>query len=147
MRMDITGTFGIAVATIVLNGKEVRYLLPKEKRFVIAPSGSDALGRLIPLRISPQVLLAILFDRRLPAADWVCTDGLEKVPAAYEECKNRREAIFVKWIDRNGGSRRLKIGTPEAEAEVVLDEVKSKVEVGPDTFKLNSPTGYKQETL
>jgi hypothetical protein len=146
MRMDITGSFGVAVATIVLDGHEVRYLLPREKRFVIAPAASDALGHLIPLKISPQVLLALLFDRRFPAADWKCIEVVSQ-PGVYDECKHLRESLFVKWIDRNGRSRRLKVGTSDAEAEMVLDEVKSKVEVGPDTFKLNAPSGYKQEKL
>jgi len=144
LRMEATGSFGVHLASIALNGGEVRYLLPQDKRFVIAPAGADSFSQLVPVHIPPAALLAILFERQLPKEDWLCdfdAAGLAKF------CSLRKEDVGVRWLERNGRNRRLKIISRDAEIEMVLDEAKSKVGSSQSIFVLTSPEGYKQERL
>lgn len=145
LRMEITGSFGVHVASIALSGQEVTYILSQEKRFIEVPASADALVRIVPIRVPPDVLLAILFERELPRGEWKCDiDRKNQLPMF---CVHKGDDVAVKWIERNGRNRRLKITAKEAEVELVLDEAKSKVELKNDAFKLSPPSGFKQERL
>ncbi len=145
LRMELTGPFNVHVASVAMSGPEVRYILTQQKRFVEAPADADSLNRLVPVRISPKVLMAVLFERRLPETEWKCDrEAQSKLPI---ECVQADEGIVVRWIERNGRNRRVKIGAPEAEVEMVIDEAKSKVEMNEETFTLAPPNGYKQERM
>jgi len=145
LRMEITGSFGVHIASVALNGSEVSTILTQEKRFVSASSGEDALVRLVPVRIPPNALLAILFERELPENDWKCDRISESKLSAF--CAHRSGDVAVKWLERNGLSRRLKISAKEADIEMVIDEAKSKVELNDEAFRLSAPNGYKQERV
>lgn len=145
LRMEITGSFGVHVASIALNGKEVRFILTQEKRFVAAPAGTDSFSRLVPVRIPPAALLAILFERQLPPADWKCER--DRATQLARACEHRGEGVTVTWMERNGRNRRLKIAATEAEIEMVLDEARSKVELTDSAFVLTPPSGYRQERM
>ncbi len=143
LRMEITGSFSTPIASIAMNGSEVRYILSQEKRFVSAPAGADTFSRLVPVHIPPAALLAVLFDRDLPAGDWTCDRDAATHLVSF--CAYKTEDVGVKWLERNGRNRRLKILSKDAEIELVLDEAKSKVEPGPNVFTLTPPDGYKRE--
>jgi hypothetical protein len=143
LRMEIIGAFGVHVASVALNDGQVRYSLSQEKRFIVAPANSEALTGLVPVRLSPVTLLAILFDRNLPSSEWSCR--MDRETGLAKSCEHRREAVSVNWIQREGLSRRLKIGAAEATIEMVLDEARSKVESGDAAFVLSPPSGYRVE--
>lgn len=145
LRMEITGSFGVHVASVALNGGEVSYILTQERRFVSAPATGAALSRLVPVRIPPAALLAVMFERDLPEAEWKCDrEAATKLPTF---CAHKTGDVAVKWLERNGRNRRLKISAKEADIEMVLDEAKSKVEMNSDAFILAPPNGYKKEKL
>jgi hypothetical protein len=145
LRMEIAGSFGVHVASIALNGNEVRYILTQEKRFVTASAAADSFAKLVPVHLPPAALLAILFERPLPMSDWKCEkDPVTKLPF---QCTHRGEGVSVTWVERNGRNRRLKIGAQDAEIEMVLDEAKSKVELNDGAFILTAPNGYRTERL
>jgi hypothetical protein len=145
LRMEVSGSFGVHVASIALNGSEVRYILTQEKRFVTAPAGADSFARLVPVHLPPGALLAILFERSLPMAEWKCErDPVSKLPI---QCTHRGEGVTVSWVERNGRNRRLKVSAHDAEIEMVLDEAKSKVELNDNAFTLTAPNGYRSEKL
>lgn len=141
LRLEITGPFGVHVASIAQNDNEVRCSLTQQKRFISGPANAASLARVIPVRLPPSTLMAILFERPLPN-DWVCEFGAPQLPS---ECKHPREKVAIKWLERNGLSRRLKIFAPQAELELVLDEAKSKVQLNDQTFLLEPTEGYRLE--
>lgn len=145
LRLEVTGPFSVHLASIVLNGDEVRYILTREKRFVSTSATSAAFVRLIPIRISPTALLAVLFDRELPAAEWKCVR--DPATRLLSTCAHLYQDVQLKWLERTGLKRRLAVLAQDAEVEMVLDEAKSKVELNEKTFELMPPRGFKQEKL
>jgi hypothetical protein len=145
LRMELVGPFGVHVASIALNGEEVRYVLTREKRYVSGPAEADALVRLVPVRIPPKALLAILFDRQFPKEDWTCAN--DPATQLNVSCTHKGEPVTVRWLERNGRARRLQIAAAEAEVEMYIEEAKTKAEFKPETFVLSAPSGYKQERL
>lgn len=142
LRLEITGPFGVHVASVAQNDNEVRCSLTQQKRFISGPANSTSLARVIPVRIAPSTLMAILFERPLPA-EWSCDVGV--TPQLPTECRHAREKVTIKWLERNGLSRRLKIFAPLAELELVLDEAKSKVQLNDQTFLIEPTQGYRVE--
>ena len=126
-----------------MNGNDVYVELTQQKRFITTTASSGGLTRVIPVRIPPRALMAVLFDRPLPQSDWNCDSYLmTKLPV---ECEHKTEGITVKWLERKALSRRIKITTVESEIEMVLEEAKSKVQFNDDAFKLEAADGFKVE--
>lgn len=141
--MEVTGALSVYVASFVLNGDQVQYILAQQKKFVTAPASQDALRDLVPIRISPRDLVRLLFDRPLDEVAWRCEKDANGLPAS---CENRKEPVRFRWEQRGQDTRRLKIESNSAEMNMVIDEARSKVEVKPEVFKLSAPAGYKVET-
>lgn len=144
LRLEATGTLGVSLASFVLNGDEVRYILTRQRRFVTAPAAKGSLRELVPLSLSPRTFMRLLFDRSLPESDWKCENGADGKPVV---CANRDDALTVRWEERGQHNRRMKIESSAAEVQMVIDEAKSKVELKPEVFKLNAPPGFHHETV
>lgn len=143
LRMEIGAAFGVHVASIAMNNDVVQCSLTQQKRFITSKADVSALARVIPVKIPPLTLMSILFERPLSPSEWTCDDYVfAKLPV---ECSHKVEKLTVRWIDRNGLSRRLKIATPDSEIELVLDEARSKVQFNEGTFVLTSPEGFRNE--
>lgn len=143
LRIELTGTLGVYLASIAVNDERLSYILPREKKFVTAPADSSAFRDLTPAKISSRDLIRILFDRQLPERDWNCEHSATNQPSS---CRNRDGSLIVRWEDRKEGVRRLKIDSTSSELSMVIEEAKSNVEIGPDIFELKPPEGYKRET-
>ena len=144
LRMEISAAFGVRVASLAMNGNDVFVELTQQKRFLTTSATSGGLSRVIPVRIPPKALMAVLFDRPLPKSEWNCDSYImTKLPV---ECEHRTDGVTVKWLERKALTRRIKITTTESEIEMVIDEAKSKVQFNDDAFKLEAPEGFKLET-
>lgn len=144
MRMEVTGSFGVQLASVAMNDERVTYVLPREKRFVSAPSDSDALIGLIPIRIPPQSLLNLLFDRPLSPREWKCQ---KNESSGEQRCSHHSDSLVVSWKKEADTRRRFKIGSTDADIDMVIQEAKSNVEIGPDIFQLSPPKGYRRQIV
>lgn len=144
LRMEVYGSFGVHLASIALQDEEIRYLLSQEKRFIVASADARSLSHVIPIRISPRDLIRVLFDRVLPEEEWNCEKSSSGEP---QSCQQRDGQLSIRWEERHEGKRRLKIGSAEANVEMVIEEAKSKVEVQPEIFHLESPADYHRENF
>ena len=86
--------------------------------------------------------MRVLFDRPLAKKDWECMIDEVGLPTV---CVHSGDVIRVSWLERNGGHRKMKIESSTAEATLILDESKSKVESSGDVYTLTAPAGYRVE--
>ncbi len=143
LRMEVSGMMGIYLASFALRDTQVQYILAQQKKFVMAPADVNSLHDLVPIRITPQDLMRILFDRPLAKKDWECKLDEVGLPAV---CVHAEDVIRVTWLERNGGHRKLKIESSTAEATLLLEESRSKVETKGDVYTLVAPAGYRVES-
>lgn len=141
LRIEALGPLSVHVASIAAKDNEVRVSLTREKKFLISPADRNALSRLVPVRVSPSDLLAILFDRPLEGrADawrcdrskepqWICTAGTAKIERLADE----------------DGRRKFKLTAPDAEMDLVLSEAPVNKELGDAAYALEAPSGYAVE--
>jgi hypothetical protein len=145
MRIEaVSSGLGVYLASLVLNGDEMRVLLARERRFISSRADREALHALVPLRISPHALMDLLFARKLDEREWSCelAEG-----NARGTCKLRGESLSVTWNPLNLGRRLFEISSPGASVSLVVEDSPAKVEIKPDMFKLNAPDGYRVEAL
>lgn len=140
LRIEATGTMGIPVASVAMSGGEIEILLPQEKKFISSPADRTSLSRLIPVRLSPDSLLALLFDRPLDRdSDWKC----EKKAAQFT-CK-ADDVTVVREAD-DGDARKFHLTSPQAEMRLSITEARAKVQASSGLFDLEPPQGYKVES-
>ena len=148
LRIDVTGPMGLHLASMAANETGVRILLPREKKFLATAKGTDpsrAHAPALPGQVTPNELLAILFDRPLEREPgWMCSrGGSEIVFSCFDDARNAR---VIRRASDNG-ERRFELSDRSSKAELVLYEAKAKVEPVAKTFELQAPAGFKQETI
>jgi len=86
LRIEAASSFGIPVASVAMSGGRIEVLLPQEKRFITSPADRGSLSRLIPVHISPDALLALLFERPLDRSnEWKCTRAGNEFTPFHDE--------------------------------------------------------------
>lgn len=141
LRIEALGSFNVHVASIASRGNEVLISLTREKKFLKAPADRYALARIVPVRVAPSDLLAVLFDRPLEAnnSGWKCTAG-----AAPEWNCQSGTAIVTRQSDEDG-RRRFQFLAPEARMDLVVTEAKADTPPGDSAYDLKPPAGFKTE--
>ncbi len=146
MRMEVTTTIGVHLASFVLNGDRVAYSLSRERRFVTGPAEAAMMRDLIAMAIDPKVILDLLFDRMLNPTEWNCQVSETRLP---QSCVNSNLAaasnglIRIDWSERSQHKRVVKIQAPSADVTLVLREISSKVEIKDSLFTLQAPVGFR----
>jgi hypothetical protein len=149
MRMDVTSNgLGIYLASVAMNGDEVRVLLARERRFIISRADRSALAGLIPLRIPPQAILDLLFARPLDKKEWLCEDNAAGGGSGVERgCSLAGEHLTVVWNTSETIKRRFEINSPNGRVIMSVEESWPKVDIKPEMFFLTPPQDFRIETL
>ena len=141
LRMDVSATsLGVHLATFVMNKKNTRYLLAREKRFYIGPTGPDMMEALMKIPLNPRVFSSILFDT-LPNQDqWTCKFDKKDL---LNECINLSESLKIVWLKRSTNKRTIAVKSPKVDITINLRLVRPKVQNKKVAFRLSPPKGYR----
>jgi hypothetical protein len=141
LRIEALGPMSIHVASVAAKENEVWISLTREKKFIIAPADRNALSRIVPVRVAPSDLLAILFERPLEAngSAWKCDRSKEPLWT----CEAGKARIERQADD--GGRRKFKFTAPDAEMDLVLTEAPVNTQLGEAAYSLEAPAGYAVE--
>lgn len=140
LRIEAASSFGIPVASVAMSGGRIEILLPQEKRFITSPADRGSLSRLIPVHISPESLIALLFDRPLDRdKEWKCDRA-----GAQFTCKTSEGVYAQRELDE-GSARKFHLWSQSADVKLSITEAKAKVQATSGLFQLEPPTGYKTE--
>jgi len=141
LRIEALGPFSIHIASVAARGDQVRISLTRDKKFLIVPADRHALSQLVPVRVAPSDLMAILFDRPLEAnnsgwkcdhsasATWLCQSGTASVSRQPDE----------------EGRRHFQFFAPDAQMDLVITEAHAETPAGDVAYDLNPPAGFKVE--
>lgn len=142
LRIEALGPFDTHVASIASRGDTVSIALTRDKKFLRAPADRYALARIVPVRVAPSDLLAVLFDRPLEAnnSGWVC----DRSHAPQWTCQSGT-ATVARTPDADG-RRNFVFTAPDSEMDLVITEAHSAVAPADSSFDLQPPPGFKVET-
>ncbi len=138
LRMEVSGTLGVHVASFLLKNSNVSYLVHTQKKYFSGPVSERSLRPLLRADIDPRWLYAIFFDE--PLKGWTCTG------TPLEKCE-RADGAQVLWSERNGERKRITITNQQFELQVLVKNFTTKVQSPDKAFSLDAPDSYKRYKL
>jgi len=140
-RMDVISTLGTGVATLLVDNKEVRYVLFDSKRFYFGPPQPDVMRPILAIPFDPRWLHNILFEQPLTDKTWTCTkDGA----GLLKDCRDSATALKVSWSARQGEKKTILIEHAKASVQINVQSFQPKVEDRKNLFVLEAPAGYQK---
>jgi hypothetical protein len=140
-RMDVVSTLGTGVASLLVDQKEVRYVLLDSKRFYYGNPQPNVMRPILSIPFDPRWLHNILFDEALPDKTWTCVrDG----SGLLKECKDAGLNLKITWSNRKGDKKTILIEHPKATVQINVQSFKPKVEDRKNLFQLEAPAGYQK---
>lgn len=138
LRMEVTGTMGVHIASFLLKGPEVSYAVHTQKRYFSGPATERSLRPLLKADIDPRWFYSIFFDE--PLKGWDCSGE------PVEKCQ-RADGTQVLWSDRNGERKRVTITNPQFELQILVKNFTTKVQSPDRAFNLETPDSYRRYKL
>ena len=143
LRMDITGTLGINVATLAMQKNEIRYNLYRQKKYYEGRLSDRALLPLFKMRLNPRLLMNLCMDDPIEESGWDCKSD-EK--GLVSSCFRASDGLKVDWTDRDGDKKRVVVSDKNFELQILfksyseLDPTKVQGEKNP--FQLEAPKDF-----
>lgn len=140
-RMDVTSTLGTGVASLVVDNKEVRYVLLDSKRFYYGRPQPDVMRPILAIPFDPRWLHSLLFEEPIPDKNWSCTRDSR---GQMQSCTDGATQTEIRWSDRRGERKTLLIEHPKASVQIKITSFRPKVEDRKNLFVLEAPEGYQK---
>lgn len=140
VRMEVSATLGVSLASLVLKEEEIAYAIHPQKRFFSGAVSDQALKPLFNIELNPKYLLNVFFDMPIPEKNWSCTRGVDQL---VEKCERLSDGLSIEWKERQGELKRVYIKSSDFEVQVLVKDFTTKVEITEKTFTLEAPKGYK----
>jgi hypothetical protein len=138
LRMEISGTMGVHLASFLMRDSEVRYAVHTQKRFFSGPVSEKSMRPLLKNDIDPRWFYSIFFDEPLPG--WNCSG------TPIEKCE-RSDGTKVTWSERDGEKKRIIVSNQQFELQVLVKSFATKVQSPDKAFHLDAPDSYKRYKL
>jgi hypothetical protein len=141
LRMDVSTTLGMGVASLLETPKEVRYILYDSKRFYYGLPQPGVMRPILAIPFDPRWLQNVLFDIPIPEKSWTCTRD-EKGQLA--NCQDSVTGLKVTWSARQGLKKTILIEHAKASVQINVQSFKPKVEERNNLFSLEAPEGFQK---
>lgn len=139
LRMDVTSTVGIHVASLVLIGNDLKYALIRDKKFYQGRTSPSALQPVIAVPVDPHLFYNILFDQPVMAPNWKCSES----EGLVKECQNKVTKLSIRW-DRKGQFKTVFVEHEKGSLQLNFRSFESKVSDKAGLFELTAPKGFSQ---
>jgi hypothetical protein len=140
-RMEVSALMGVQVASLVLSGDEVRYVIYQQKKFYQGKASESSFLPLMNIPLHPVNFMSIAYDTPLRGAGWLCTRGADKM---LSECHQDERGIKVQWSDRTPeGQKKVLINGPTFEMRWLFRPPQTEVQFKDETFRLEPPAEFK----
>ena len=140
LRLDVTAALGHPVASLVLEGDQLTYVLLENKQYYKGPATAVALKPILSLPMDPQLLFNVLFDVPITDKSWTCTKDNK---GYLSDCKTVGGDLSIRWSDRKGGRKLIHLDHASGSAQINVSSFQPKVEDRPRLFELIPPKSFK----
>lgn len=139
-RMDVTSTLGTGVASLLVEPREVRYVLFESKRFYFGPPQAEVMRPILAIPFDPRWLHNLLFEEPITDKGWTCEND---AGGFLQSCQDA-SGLKVSWSGRHGEHKTVMIDHPRASVQLNISSFRPKVEDRKDLFVLEAPEGYQK---
>jgi len=144
LRMDITAALGTPVASLVLQGEQISYILPQQKRYFEGPSSGRALSPILAVPVDPQIFYSLLFDVPPKQKGWTCAKDQK---GFLKKCEQSKTGITVTWKERKGRRKNIFIDHKKASLQMNVSWFKPSLDAKKGLFVLKAPSRFKKYRL
>ncbi len=93
LRLDITAPLIGHLASATVNGSQVQYMIPRQRKFYSGDVSGLNLGNKLPFPMDLKLLFNIFWAKKFNDSNWVCTDE----SSLKFNCFQRAENLTVRW--------------------------------------------------
>jgi hypothetical protein len=140
-RMDVTTTLGMAVASLMVDNKEVRYILFDSKRFYFGPPQPGVMRPILAIPFDPRWIENVLLDLKIDDKGWTCN---RDAAGWLQECQDATSGLKISWSGRQGAKKTILIEHPKASVQINVQSFRPKVEDRKNLFSLEAPEGFQK---
>ena len=140
-RMDVSSALGTGVASLLVEPKDVRYVLFDSKRFYYGEPQSSVLRPILAMPLDPRWINNLLFEEPMTDKGWVCSRDGE---GWLKSCTDSHSHTKISWLARRGDKRTVVIEHAKASVQINFQSFKPKVEDRKNLFVLEAPEGYQK---
>lgn len=145
MRVEVTGPLGVSLASIVMSGPDIKYILYKQKKYYEGATSSKALYPIFNVHLNPLLFMNVLFDKAPTDSEFICQNGDD---GKLQKCARMSGIpLTVEWKDRVEELKKVVINGTEYEIQVAFKSFSPKVEENAALFALRPPPSYKKFRL
>lgn len=145
MRMDVTGTLGVHLFSLVTNNDNVEYMLVRQKKYYSGINSKSALKPILKMPLNPNHLRNIVFQKPISDKGWTCTSDES---GKLRDCMHLRDRLKVIWKENKEGRPLVLINYPRVAQIKMQIKGYEKYEGDPEkTFKLKVPKSFKSYKL
>jgi hypothetical protein len=137
LRMDVTAALGHPVASLVINGKRLTYVLIDSKQYYQGEPTSAALKPVLGVPLNPKLLYNVFFDLPIEDKSWTCTQDKS---GYLIECREAGTELVIRWGERQGRRKLVTIDHPIGLVQINVSSFQPKVGAN---FELTPPKGFR----
>jgi hypothetical protein len=141
VRTEVTTSLGIHLASILIQEKDIQFLLPKSKKYYSGEISPKSLKPILNVGLDPRLIIAALFDESFP--DWKCEAQEGKTINCETPTSDKIEWFYKK--DEPG--KRVEIKGENYESQFQFKSQKEASSIKENTFVLKIPEDYKTYQL
>lgn len=142
MRMEITGTLGVNVASVVVLNDLVKYSLHTQKKYLEGPTSDKSFMTFLKGSLDPRWFFAIFFDQPIPDKSWICKTNAQT--QLIESCLRLADKILIRWYERLGELKKVEITGADFKVNIEVTDFKTNVQNLDKAFQLKIPESYKR---
>jgi len=140
MRLEVTTSLGIALASIAMKENDIEYILPKQKKYFHGAVTEKSMYSALKVKVDPRILSAAFFETSYPKWECQADNGL------IRSCKTP-EGIELTWQREEGQSKRVSIVGQSFEVQVQIKKFAEKSEFSDDLWNIKVPSDFKKYKL
>jgi hypothetical protein len=141
VRAEVTSSMGIHLASILILEKEIRFLLPKSKKFYSGSVSPKSLGPILNVELDPRLIVASLFNESYP--DWKC----EAQEGEITNCETPNHDRIEWFYNKENLSKRVEIKGENYESQLQFKAQKEVINIKENVFVMKAPENYKSYLL
>lgn len=140
IRMEITATLGVSVATVLMTPNQITYALHSPKQFVIGPFHEKTLYPVFKKNIDPRILWRIINEQPFTNLNVNCSLNAESKPVVC----NSTDGTTIKWTYEEYPRKRIDIISNRFEMNWIFKDLSLLNESQTETFVLKKPEDYQE---
>lgn len=140
IRMDITGTLGVSVASVLLTPHQISYLLYSSHEYVQGPFHEKTLYPIFKKNIDPLVFWRVIHDQTPASAELKCETDASQRPTVCTSA----DGTQIKWTYEEFPRKRIQITSGDFQMNWLFKDVTQMDSYQNETFVLKKPQGFKE---